>query len=212
MKNKLWIFGGSIPTTFTGSDYYHPEEHIFPFILKEKLGLNEVRMLAAPAQCNFVSILKFIHNRDEMQAGDYIVWHVPPFDRWSIFPFEGTDLEYLEDYIVNKTAGITQVLERLNNIKYDWFKKHVVEWLDKNPGITSIFFSDEGQWNSEFNRFNELISFIKTPYGDSYSFQRDWMQNNIDRSFQYSLTDTHLSEKGHRAIAEHILTYINQNK
>jgi hypothetical protein len=210
--NKLWVFGGSIPTTFTGSDYYHPEEHTFPFILKEKLELDEVRMLAAPAQCNFVSTLKFIDNRDEMKSGDYIIWHMPPFDRWSIFPFEGTDLEYLEDYIIHKTDGMMAVLERLNNIKYDWFKKHVVDWLNKNTGIKIIIFSDEGQWHSEFNRFNQLIRFIKTPYDDSYSFQRDWMQNNINRNFQYSPTDTHLSQEGHKIIAEHILNYINQTK
>ena len=128
--------------------------------------------------------------------------------------YNNEQFDYLKNHWAesSNSVNLKSYKERLNNIKYDWFKKHVVEWLDKNPGITSIFFSDEGQWNSEFNRFNELISFIKTPYGDSYSFQRDWMQNNIDRSFQYSLTDTHLSEKGHRAIAEHILTYINQNK
>lgn len=211
MKNKLWVFGCSLSTGFTGDDWEYKTEQIWPKLLADKLGL-ELDNSAHAGQCNWVSILQFIDKRDQMQKGDIVIFEFTFFDRYNIYPTRAQLID-LESFFLQHKHNIGEVNQKYRDINFNWFQKQILKWCIDND-IELYTWSVEGQTHSDFKRYKNIVDIIPAPNSTddniNYSFYDKW-QNNTPEQFiikKDGSIDRHFNELAHSRMANHIFDYI----
>jgi hypothetical protein len=215
MKNKLWVFGCSFSTgmNLVKESDEHRLRISWPYVLADKLDLELVNN-AKPGQCNWVSILQFIDRRDEIQAGDKVVFEFTFFDRYNIYPTKA-GIDDLKSYFTqNGNHTIAEHIAEFRNVNYKWFTKQVNNWCIKNK-ILIYYWSAEGQVHSDFKKYKEIINFIPAPNSTNdftnYSFYTKWQNDATNQHIveKDGKIDKHFNELGHQRMANHFFEYIN---
>jgi len=215
MKNKLWVFGCSFSTGMNLVDQLDEDSLriSWPYVLADKLNLELVNS-ARPGQCNWVSILKFIDRRDEIQPGDKVVFEFTFFDRYNIYPTSASINDLEPFFIKHSKHSITDQIILFRDVNYKWFKKQVNDWCIKNK-ISIYYWSAEGQTHSDFKKYKEIINFIPAPNTThtftNYSFYTKW-QDQLEEQHIIEPNgniDKHFNELGHQRMANHFFEYIN---
>lgn len=209
-KNTLWIFGGSTSTNFNGGTHPNIEiNEIFGSLVAEELGM-EMILAAEPALCTFANTLNFINNKEKLKEGDKIIWQIPFFDRFSLYPFTGSNWLDIAEILIpmHINTGPELVIEQLDNLKYYWLKKHVIDYIRNEISykkIEIIFWNEEQMDHPDFEKWHSLCNFVKTPDEKSYSFYWDWMQPSNILRFE---DDMHYTKEGHRQLANHFINIL----